>query len=294
VSPFVLEALDLPAAPKKAKRGSARDAIERFAPVPVPSAAAPPAVPDDELLTLSHRQIDDFQTCPAKYRYIHQLRVPILRHHAIIYGAAVHSAVEEFHKARQRGKLLSDDELIQVLEGHWASEGFVHRQHEELRLEQAKRTLRAFREREIATGTVPTQIEQEFSVLLGANRVIGRWDRLDVAADGTAVITDYKTSDVTDPEKAQKKSADSLQLSIYAMAYRRISGRLPDRVELSYVESGVVGSSTRTEEQIRETESAIALSAARIRRHEFAAKPEYQACRYCPYSDICPATAYRE
>lgn len=294
VSPFVLEALDAPAIAGKPVRGSSREAIGRFAPVPEAPPGSPPPISDDVVLTLSHKQIDDYDTCPAKYRYIHVLRVPILRHHSIVYGAAVHAAVEEFHKARQKGKVLTEEELLAVFEAHWASEGFVHRQHEELRLAQGKRTLRAFREREIAKGTVPTFVEREFSVVLGNNRIVGRWDRVDVSPDGSAVITDYKTSDVDDPEKAREKAEDNLQLSIYALAYGRMAGRLPERVELSYVESGVVGSSTRTEEDVIETETKIADAAERIRRHEFAAQPAYLACRSCAYSDICPATAYRE
>ena len=31
-----------------------------------------------------------------------------------------------------------------------------------------------------------------------------------------------------------------------------------------------------------------------IREREFEATPEYQACRYCPYNQICPSTATQE
>ena len=34
-------------------------------------------IPEDELLRLSYRQIDDYETCPLKYRYLHVLRVPL-------------------------------------------------------------------------------------------------------------------------------------------------------------------------------------------------------------------------
>ena len=43
------------------------------------------------------------------------------------------------------------------------------------------------------------------------------------------VITDYKSSDVRDPAKARQRAKDSLQLSIYAMGYEAMTGRLPGR-----------------------------------------------------------------
>ena len=38
--------------------------------------------------------IDAYLTCPAKYRYSHVLRIPVAPHHALIYGSAMHTAVQ--------------------------------------------------------------------------------------------------------------------------------------------------------------------------------------------------------
>ena len=54
-------------------------------------------------------------------------------------------------------------------------------------------------------------------------------------------ITDYKSSDVRDPAKARQRARDSLQLQIYAMGYEAMTGRLPDAVQLHFLESGLVG-----------------------------------------------------
>src|ERR1035437_4887167 len=42
--------------------------------------------PVDGPLSLSFYQVDDYLTCPLKYKYVHVLRVPIATHHAIVYG----------------------------------------------------------------------------------------------------------------------------------------------------------------------------------------------------------------
>ena len=66
-------------------------------------AARPADGPINEPLSLSFYQIDDYLTCPLKYKYAHVLRVPLAPHHAIIYGAALHKAVQLFHHRHARG-----------------------------------------------------------------------------------------------------------------------------------------------------------------------------------------------
>ena len=85
-SQFVLEALDLPtdaARPCKARRWRRSSGSRRR---PRPGARRRAAARPRRRAELSHRQVDDYQTCPLKYRYVHVLRVPILRHHTVVYG----------------------------------------------------------------------------------------------------------------------------------------------------------------------------------------------------------------
>ncbi len=121
VSPFVLEALDLPAAAGVPGAGAAAPtAAQRLAALevqPQPSAIA--RGPIDEPLSLSFYQIDDYLTCPLKYKYAHVLRVPLAPHHAIIYGSALHKAVQLFHQRHARGQVMSEAELEEAFtSGH--------------------------------------------------------------------------------------------------------------------------------------------------------------------------------
>ena len=58
---------------------------------------------------------------------------------------------------------------------------------------------------------------------------------------GETVIVDFKTGDVRDQKAADRRARESLQLDIYALAQLRTQGRLPDRVELRFLETGLVG-----------------------------------------------------
>ena len=183
VSPFVLEALDLPVAagvPGAGRRTTTP--AERLATFETPTANPVAADgPITEPLSLSFYQIDDYLTCPLKYKYAHVLRVPLAPHHAIVYGAALHKAVQLFHSRHAKGHVMTEDELDEVFESAWSNEGFMSRDHEEARLAAGRAALRRFRAAQLEPDAViPTYVEREFSFTLGGDRVRGRWDRVDV------------------------------------------------------------------------------------------------------------------
>ncbi|MCQ9207925.1 MAG: ATP-dependent helicase [Omnitrophica bacterium] len=289
VSQFVYEALGLsPQKPEVIKMQAVQE-IERFAsPAAGPSIKEKPLTPD-MLLGLSFRQIDDYLTCPLKYKYVHILRIPIMRHHSVVYGSAIHKAILDFYQAKINKRKFSEEDLTQSFQDAWINEGFLSRAHEEQRFTQGKQTLKDFYNRE-KDKNIPTYIEQQFNFVLDHDKVVGRWDRIDQTPEG-AVIVDFKTSDTINKQKqADKRVKESLQLSIYALAYSIIKGELPVRVEFHFVDTGLVGSSKRTEADLEKTKKLIKQASSGIRAREFPAKPEYFACTWCAYREVCPYT----
>ena len=293
VSQFVLEALDLPKEAARPFRAKAIEEIQRHAPPPEPRAGWLAPVPDDEVLNVSHNQVDDYKTCPLKYEYIHVKRIPLPPNQAISYGSALHNAVEFYLKRRVEGAFTSLDDFLSAFDAAWRNEGFLTREHEERRKQAGREALTRFYHEEEARGEKPGGVEKEFGFVLGNDRVRGRFDRVDETPQGTAVI-DYKSSDVTDQKKADDRARKSLQLQIYALAIKEMTGRLPARVELRFLESGLVGSHKPGERDLEAAKAALKAAAAGIRRRDFAATPNYQVCRYCAYNQICPETATRE
>jgi DNA helicase-2/ATP-dependent DNA helicase PcrA len=167
---------------------------------------------------------------------------------------------------------------------------------------------------------IPAYVEREFSFALSGDRIRGRWDRVDIepaedddagagvatadvhpSADTVAptleltgrervTITDYKTSDVRDPVKARQRARESLQLQIYAMAYEAISGRLPDAVQLHFLDTGITGRVTVDPRRLAKGREKIAAAAAGIRARDFHPKPDRTTCGYCPFKAICPSS----
>ena len=321
LSPFVLEALDLPTAMAVPGSGAiAVPPLERLAAFDPPERGAAAARgPVDEPLLLSFYAVDDYLTCPLKFKYGHVLRVPLAPHHALIYGSALHKAVQEFHRRHARGEVMTEDELTAAFELAWTNDGFLTRDHEEARLAAGRDALRRFREEQLKPGSViPAYVERDFSFTLDGDRVRGRWDRVDIepAADGGAAepdgapaphadtvsptlgltgrervtITDYKSSDVRDPVKARKRARESLQLQIYAMGYEALTGRLPDYLQLHFLDSGLVGRVEVDPKRLEKARQKIAVAAAGMRARDYTAKPDRMACSYCPFREICPSS----
>ncbi len=293
VSQFVLEALDLPSDAARPFTAKAIEEIAHNAAAADGSALELPRLaPDDELL-ISHKQIDDYQTCPFKYRYVHVLRVPIRRHHAVAYGSTIHKVIEYYLLRRVAGNYTALEDLLAVYEREWENEGFLTWEHQEARKTVGRDTLTRFWHEEESAGVRPTHVEKDFGFNLGPDRVRGRFDRVDEDLLG-ATIVDYKTGEVRDQKTADRRVKETLQLKIYALAWREMNGVLPQRVELRFVESQRTGSHAPDTSDIEEAVAAVKAAAAGIRARAFEATPSQKACRFCAYNQICPYTATRE
>ena len=80
------------------------DRLAAFEPRPPPPVARGPI---SEPLSLSFGQVDDYLTCPEV-----PLRAraagAVAPHHAMVYGSALHKAVQEFHRRHARGDVMSE------------------------------------------------------------------------------------------------------------------------------------------------------------------------------------------
>jgi len=287
VSPFVLESLDRPHLDEVNVRSDAQERIQRFAPPPDGVIRTMAPIPGDAVHHLSYYQVDDYQTCPLKYKYVHILHLPFF-HHTIVYGKAVHSAIECYYRHIINGSPVTLDDLYRAFERAWRSIGFLSKEHHDRRKKAGKESIRRFFEEQQKSGIVPKLVEEKFSFLIEKNRMVGRWDRID-ERDGEIAIVDFKSSEIHTQEAATRRVKNSLQLNIYAMAYARTFDRMPDVLELHFLESGLVGQTNVTDKMFAKTEEVILQAAQGIRSRDYTAKPSYQSCKYCAYTDVCPS-----
>jgi len=273
-------------------KASAMQAIERNAPAVSAPAGVVCKISDDKVLSLSYYQIDDYLTCPLKYKYVHILHVPIMTHHTVAYGKALHDAVQYYHQCKMQARPVREEDVFKVFENSFRKEGFISQEHITLRVKSAQVALKNFYREQEVLKIIPSLVEKEFSFLLNNNRMVGRWDRVDVV-DGIVTVVDFKSSEIHKQEDADKKTKDNLQLSLYSLAYREAAGKLPDFKELRFLETGLVGRIEVTEKDAERVLESVDKASTGIRACNFDAKPNHLACSYCAYNQICPFAQVR-
>jgi DNA helicase-2/ATP-dependent DNA helicase PcrA len=77
------------------------------------------------------------------------------------------------------------------------------------------------------------------------------------------------------------------------MAYQNIFGQLPKRVELYFLESGLIGTDKKEEGDLEKVKEKIREVSEGLRKRNFMATPAYMACTYCAYNQICPSAIIR-
>ncbi|NUM78942.1 PD-(D/E)XK nuclease family protein, partial [candidate division KSB1 bacterium] len=252
VSVFVREALDDAHADEDFAKASAFEALARFdrsgEPIRPPAgeghgeSPAPETgpIPDDQLLYLDQNKIDDYLTCPLKYKYVHILRVPLGEYQAIIYGSALHAAVREYNRSKRKQEVVIVEDLLAVFKANWRSRGFLNREHEQQRFVTGQEVLRRFFEQQESEDFKPLYVEEPFKFMFENNVISGRWDRVDELPDGRVLIVDFKSSAVDDPEKARKRAMSSRQLRLYAWSYQERFGQPVAGWRMHFLESGMV------------------------------------------------------
>ncbi|MDP8264517.1 MAG: UvrD-helicase domain-containing protein [Candidatus Aceula lacicola] len=289
VSRFVVESVEEKKDVQTIK-ASALQAIERNAPNATPPVLKKSVIACEEILKLSYYQIDDYLTCPLKYKYIHILRVPIMTHHTVAYGKALHDAVQLYHQRKMDGRSVTLDDVVEAFENSLKKHGFLSKEHIDLRVQSGNQALKNFFLEQERLKIIPLFVEKEFSFMIENNRIVGRWDRVDVL-DGVATVIDFKSSEVKTQVDADKKAKANLQLNLYSLAYEKMTGTFPDFKELHFLETGLIGRAQVTQKDIEKILTAVEDASDGIRKGIFEPKPNYLACSYCAYNQICPKSS---
>ena len=272
-------------------RLAAYEELQRFQVAP-PEADAPlPALGADDILTVSFSDIDDYRRCPLLYRFKHVLQIPVTSTPQMTYGLALHEAVRDYLRRKREGEKPTLGELQATFRAAWLAEGFISPEHETERFQAGLDSLKRFYEHENGA-PAPELVEQRFSFMLGRDRVVGRWDRVDAGAEGATVI-DYKSTAIEEgSDKPQRTAQESFQLRLYALAHERMYGSRPASVVLHFLETGERGSIAPTDESVSAVRAWITSTASRIRERDFAPNPAkgVRTCRECPYHQICPSS----
>jgi len=285
LSRFVAESLGIENLKPEYFHQTDLERIEHFAPVEKPLYSTMLKL-KNEKLRLSRAEVDDYMTCPRKYKFIHITPIKLMANPNIAFGRVIHKVIEEYYKAKLASQSLTVSQLIEIYKQNWSSEGFMSATHEKQRYDEGIELVKKFHG-EYADKVNVIEIEKPFKFETENNIIEGRIDAIEKLADGGVRIIDFKTSNIDGQENADKRAKDNNQLAVYALALKEIEGELPREVGLFFLMSGINGTFVPTESVIEKTREKIKKASDGIRAQKFDATPSTMNCDGCPFNRYC-------
>ncbi|GMR19004.1 MAG: hypothetical protein BMS9Abin34_128 [Patescibacteria group bacterium] len=238
---------------------------------------------------LSYSQLDDYKTCPWKYRYKYILKIPAPPTPPLSFGISVHEALREFEARTIRGEKLRLSDLLKIYSTHFLEEGYRDKKEKAAYRRRGEKMLRNFYQSYKDRLSPALMVEKGFEIKLGGKTLTGRIDRIGKDEDGDFEIIDYKTSDLStkDIKKLEKKAKKDDQLLIYSIAAREALGVDPKTIGFFYLDGGKKVSVDLKAEEIVKRKKAIEERIKKITAGEFGAIPGLH-CVWCPFNKICP------
>jgi len=244
----------------------------------------------------SPSKLETYEICPQKYKfaYLDGLKIEEEGIEAFL-GARFHEAMEKLY-AERRFRLMSLEELQACYEERWhknfhekviiVSEGRTAEDYFKLGLkfiEDYYRHYYPFDQNRILGLEYKIEVDLDGT---GRYLLLGFIDRIDLTADGTIEVHDYKT---TSTLPAQEEIDSDRQLALYQLGLQQ-KWPWAERVKLvwHYVAFDLELRSTRTPAQLealrRETIDLINL----IEADEQFLPRESQLCLWCGFFNLCP------
>jgi putative RecB family exonuclease len=187
--------------------------------------------------TISVSQINLYRTCSLKYRFQYIDQLPrLVRAGGLVFGSAIHKALEWLNKTRKAGEQPTLEALLRVFEADWHAQcldGEIlfadHASADQLRM-KGKELLSAYYH---APAKPVYDAELFFQVPL-VNPATG--EVLDVPLRGVIDLIEADDS-LVEFKTSQKRWAvtdlpDNIQLTAYSYAYELLFGRRPKELRL--------------------------------------------------------------
>lgn len=273
-SRFIVEAFGT-ALPQVQMSESGRPAmIEGFAPAVASTQLPSFGQTSDGWMKLTPNQIAEYLDDPHRF-YVHNiLQFPEPPSHRLIYGTAVHGALEYYFRERLSGRAPQLKPMQEVFASLWQNQGFVSKRHEQERFTTGMKTLQRLWSEYEAQEFRVRAVEEPFEMKLEALkvRIKGRIDLVLQRQKGVE-IRDFKTSAVSSVRHAADRVRDNLPLNLYALAWGNIQQEPVEAISLQFVDAGVV--SERSKINNDKTIKKITEAVTGIRKGHFPSKARF-------------------
>ncbi|MEO1062428.1 MAG: PD-(D/E)XK nuclease family protein [Actinomycetota bacterium] len=269
-----------------------------MAAVELESPSAPATALPERLPTptgLSPSRISAFRDCGLAFRYSSIDKLPEPPSAPAALGTLVHHALELLF-LRPVGERSLDAALVDLdaaIEAALGSPdgdvlGLGGDDHDETRDRAADLVARYFA-LEDPNEIRAVGLELRLEATIGGARIRGVIDRLDLAPDGTLVVTDYKTGRSPSQFSEQQRM---LGVTVYSAMVEQVFGVRPSRIQLLYLKDPVAISTEPNDRQVRGLDIKVGALWQAIERAceraDFRPK-QSRLCDWCSFQAYCPA-----
>lgn len=249
----------------------------------------------------SYSQLEDYKSCPRKYRYRYLLRIPAPPTPPMSFGITLHETLREFEMRSMRAakggprqgraEKLGLSDLLAIYRDRFLSEGYRDKKEKEIYRHRGERMLRDFYKKQRPRLLPAFMVEKGFEIKIGGKLLTGRIDRIGKDKKGKIELIDYKAGEASrrSREELEKRAQKDDQLLLYTIAAREALGIEPETVGFLHLDNGEKIEVELNDEEIKKRKKGIEARIERIISGDFRATPGPQ-CIYCPFNKICSSS----
>lgn len=246
---------------------------------------------------ISPSRAADFKQCPLKFRFRTIDRLDEAPSPAAARGTLVHAVLEEVFDLPAAER--TSEAAVGLLPGQW--DALVAQRPELAEMLETKgtslegwfaeagRLVERWFTLEDPSRLEPSEREVKVEVDAEGLLLRGVVDRIDVAPTGEVRIVDYKTGR-SPSERFEGRAL--FQMKFYGLVLWRLTGRVPDLLQLVYLGDGQVVRYSPDEDDLRGLERNVRAVWAAVERavaeRDFRPQPS-RLCSWCDFKPLCPA-----
>lgn len=239
-------------------------------------------------VALTFSQFKYFRVCPYQFklRFMYGFNAPL--DEPLGYGKSLHDALAEIHKDSLEGRIPGVSAVPALVERH-LHVPFAYPALRDQLLRAGIKSVTKYLEQNRPNLSRLEYAEQPIELDLGGGVVVnGRVDLIRHLDTNETAIVDFKSN-----ERSQAEDVSVIQLHIYTVGYRELTGRSADLIEIHALEEGSVKRqevSTALEER---TLGDIRAAASALRANDLPRLNEWShaACGVCDFRAICRSKA---